>query len=84
MKNTCTHPIDARGACLPSYVEEDEPYPGTYSLDSRLFSLDAGQEQRELTAEMCFKRGGKMLYASCRVGVPYFTAPDASKFGCYR
>lgn len=83
-KNGCSVAIEVRAACLPSYAEPNEPYPGTYSLNSWLFTLGFGQEQPERQSAMCYRRGGKVLYASCHVGSPHFTAPDATKFGCFR
>ena len=83
-KNGCSVAIEVRAACLPSYAEPNEPYPGTYSLNSWLFTLGFGQEQPERQSAMCYRRGGKVLYASCHIGSPHFTSPDATKFGCFR
>lgn len=84
VRNTCAYPIEVKAACLPSYVNEDEPYPGTYTLDSWLFTLDAGRQEHEPNADVCLKRGGKIVYAACQLGIPYFTTPDALRYGCFR
>lgn len=83
-RNACSVAIEVRAACLPSYAEANDPYPGTYALDSWLFTLGFGQEQAERQSAICYRRGGKVLYAACHVGSPYFTSPDGSKFGCFR
>ena len=31
-----------------------------------------------------YERGKKVVYASCERGVPYYTARDATKFGCFK
>ena len=83
-KNVCAHAIEVKAACLPSYAEPNDPYPGTYALDSWLFTLGSGQEEPDTQSALCFRRGGKVLYAPCQTGIPYFTAADGSKYGCYR
>ena len=83
-KNACAFEIEVKAACLPSYAEPNDPYPGTYALDSWLFTLTDGQEQLERQSAMCIQKGRKVLYASCQVGIPYFTSRDGRKFGCFR
>ena len=40
--------------------------------------------KREPKADACLRRGGKVLYIACHVGIPYFTAADASRFRCFK
>jgi hypothetical protein len=61
------------------------PFPGVYSFaGGGLFGILANGKEDDPAADVCYQHGGKMRYAACRDGTPYFVMADASKSSCYR
>lgn len=87
VQNTCSFTIELNGTCLSpeNTPQKDYPFPGVYSFHSSgLKTLGPGKSQPDPLADVCVQRGGRMVYASCRVGTPYHTTPDGQKYNCYK